>query len=42
MKELQCVEVVFRESKRWFQAVFNHTFGFIRLMKPLSGSFLRG
>lgn len=42
MKKLQRVEVALRESKRWFQAVFKQTFGFIRLMEPLSGSFLRG
>ncbi|MHC5610939.1 MAG: hypothetical protein ACYTXA_07960 [Nostoc sp.] len=35
MDKLQKVKVVLPESEQWFQGIFNQTFGFIRLMKPI-------
>lgn len=35
MKKLPRVKVAFRESERWFGAIFNQTFGFIQLMEPI-------
>ncbi|WP_375449328.1 hypothetical protein [uncultured Nostoc sp.] len=35
MKKLQRVMVALRESERWFRAIFNQTFGFIRLIEPI-------
>ncbi|MCC5664770.1 hypothetical protein LC653_12775 [Nostoc sp. CHAB 5784] len=41
MDKLQKVKITFRESERWFRAIFNQTFGFIRLMQ-LMGIFMEG
>ncbi|MDZ8085501.1 MAG: hypothetical protein RMY16_07880 [Nostoc sp. DedQUE12b] len=35
MKKLQQVKVALRKSERWFRAIFNQTFGFIRLIEPI-------
>lgn len=35
MKKLQRVKVALPESERWFRAIFNQTFGFIRLIEPI-------
>lgn len=35
MDKLQRAEVTLRESKLWFRAIFNRTFGFIGLMEPI-------
>lgn len=35
MKKLHRVKVAFRKSERWFRAIFNQTFGFIRLIEPI-------
>ncbi|MEH1806479.1 hypothetical protein [Nostoc sp.] len=35
MKKLQRVMVALRESERWFRAIFNQTFGFIRLIETI-------
>lgn len=35
MKKLQHLKVALRESERWFRAIFNQTFGFIRLIEPI-------
>ncbi|MCC5608679.1 PAS domain S-box protein [Nostoc sp. CHAB 5834] len=41
MDKLQKIKITFRESERWFRAIFNQTFGFIRLMQ-LMGIFVEG
>ncbi|MEH2367709.1 hypothetical protein [Nostoc sp.] len=35
MKKLQRLKVALRESERWLRAIFNQTFGFIRLIEPI-------
>ncbi|MEH2324379.1 MAG: hypothetical protein V7K32_12540 [Nostoc sp.] len=39
MDKLEKVEITLPESERWFQAVFNQTFGFIRLMSTTTQAY---
>lgn len=41
MNKLQKVKITFRESERWFRAIFNQTFGFIGLIQMM-GIFMEG